>query len=111
MDEILDMAAAISGGEKTDPLLEALCQAAYEAMKMRLRENVDLKECGKAFPVAVAAIAAKAWEAGVGEGAISSFAAGSVSLSVAQEGDRFTSAAVELLRPWMKDDGFGFQRV
>lgn len=105
------MAAAISGGEKTDPLLEALCQAAYGAIKMRLREDVSLEDCGKAFPVAVAAIAVKAWENGVGEGAISSFAAGSVSLSVTQEGDRFTSAAIELLRPWMKDDGFGFQRV
>lgn len=111
MDEILTMASAICGGEKTDTLLQALCQSAYSAVKMRLRDGVTEEECGKAFPVAVAAIAAKAWGDGVGEGAISSFAAGSVSLSVAQEGDRFTSATIELLKPWLKDEGFGFKRV
>lgn len=111
MDEILTMAAQISGGEKEDTLLVALCQSAYDSLKMRLREDVEPEECGKAFPIAVAALAAKAWEDGVGAGAISSFAAGSVSLSVSQEGDRFTSAAIELLRPWMKDQGFGFLRV
>lgn len=111
MDEILTMAAEISGGEKDDTLLAALCQSAYNSLKMRLKEDVTVEDCGKAFPVAVAALAAKAWEDGVGEGAISSFAAGSVSLSVSQEGDRFTSAAIELLRPWMKDQSFGFQRV
>lgn len=111
MDDILTMAAAISGGETTDPILMTLCQAAYEAVSMGLKEGVAPEDCGKAFPVAVAAIAARAWEDGVGTGAVSSFAAGSVRLSVTQEGDRFTSAAVELLRPWLRDRGFGFQRV
>lgn len=105
------MAAAISGCEKEDDLLAALCECASNVLKTRLKDGVTVEDCGKAFPVAAAALAAKAWEDGVGERAISSFAAGSVSLSVTQEGDRFTSAAIEMLRPWMKDSEFGFQKV
>ena len=105
------MAASICGGETDDPLLSGLCEAAYEALAARLREDVEIADCGKAFPLAVAAIAAKAWEAGFGPGAVSSFAAGSVSLSVSQEGDRFTSATMNLLKPWLKEEDFGFRWV
>lgn len=111
MEEILSLAAGICGAAEDDPVLSALCQAAYDATVLRLKDGITAEDCGKAFPIAVAAIAAKAWEEGVGTGGVSSFAAGSVSLSVTQEGDRFTSAALGLLEPWLKDAHFGFRGV
>lgn len=111
MGEILTIAAKLCGADEEDALLASLCQAAYDSLLLRLRDGVTVEECGKAFPIAVAAMAAKAWEDGVGVGAVNSFTAGSVSLSVTQEGDRFASAALGLLEPWLKDDSFGFRRV
>lgn len=109
MDEIIALAASLCGMETADNILVALCQAAYECLKLRLRDGVSPEDCGKAFPIAAAAIAAKGRQEG--SGSLSSFAAGSVSLSVTEEGDRFTSAALGLLEPWLKDSQFGFRRV
>ncbi len=111
MDEIIALAASFAGAEEADGVLTALCEAAVDCLKMRLREGVSPQDCGKAFPIAAAAIAAKAREEGLGRGGVSSFAAGSVSLSVSEGGDRFTSAALELLRPWLRDGSFGFRGV
>lgn len=111
MEEILKIAARICGAAEDDALLTGLCQAAYSALELRLREDVSVEDCGKAFPIAAAAMAAKAWEDGMGTAQVSSFAAGSVSLEVDQEGNRFASAAMNLLGPWLKDGEFGFRRV
>ena len=111
MEEILTLAAALSGAERDDPTLAALCQAAQESLKLRLKEGITPEECGKAFAVAAAAIAAKGWQEGVSKFGVSSFAAGSLSLTVEENGDRFVSAAMSLLEPWMKDAGFGFRGV
>ena len=111
MEEIMDIAARLAGTSKDDTLLTQLCGAAYDALLTRLKDGVTVEDCGKAFAIAVAAIGCKAWNEGVGDVGISTFAAGSVSLSVAQEGDRFTSAALALLTPWLKDSLFGFLGV
>lgn len=111
MEDIITMAARLCGAAEDDTLLLGLCRASYEALELRLRDGVTVEDCGKSFPIAAAAIAAKAWEEGVGAAGISTFAAGSVQLSVNQEGDRFTSAAMALLSPWLKDSEFGFRRV
>lgn len=109
MDEIVALAAALCGMETADELLIALCEAAENSLRQRLREEISPEDCGKAFPIAAAAIAAKGRQEG--QGSISSLTAGSLSLSVTEEGDRFTSAAIGLLEPWMKDGSFGFRRV
>ena len=111
MEDILKIAAMLCGASEGDELLQMLCQAASDVLTLRLRDGVTVEECGKAFIIAAAAMGAKAWEEGTGPGGISSFAAGSVSLSVSQEGDRFVSAALGMLEPWLKDAHFGFRRV
>lgn len=110
MDEIISLAASLCGMETADEILVALCEAARDCLALRLKEGVAPEDCGKAFPIAAAAIAAKGRREGL-EGGVGSFTAGSVSLSVTQEGDRFTSAALGLLEPWLRDSGFGFRRV
>lgn len=111
MDEIISLAASLCGVEAADTILIALCEAARDCLALRLKEGVVPEDCGKAFPIAAAAIAAKGRREGMENGGVGSFTAGSVSLSVTQEGDRFTSAAMSLLEPWLRDSGFGFRRV
>lgn len=111
MELIQELAASICGLLEADELLRMLCQAAFDSLQARLRDGVTPEVCGKAFWIAAAALAAKAWQEGKGKEDIAAFAAGSVSLKVNQEGDRFTSAALALLSPWLKDEGFAFMGV
>lgn len=111
MDEIVSLAAEISGVQESDLLLMELCQAFHDSLERKLRDGVTVADCGKAFPLAVAALAAKARSEGLSGESVSAFSAGSISLSVSQDGDRFTSAAMGLMEPWLKDSGFGFRRV
>lgn len=107
---ILKLAASLCGLEEADELLTSLCIAAFDSLRQRLREGITPERCGRAFWVAAAALAAKAWKEG-GRADITSFAAGSVRLQMDQEGERFTSAAMRLLTPWLKDEGFSFMEV
>ncbi len=109
MEEIIALAAFLCGEETADDILAALCQAAAESLSRKLLDGVKPGDCGKAFPLAAAAIAAKARQEG--QSSVAGFTAGALSLSVTEEGDRFTSAALALLEPWMKDSEFGFRRV
>lgn len=113
MEEILKLAASFCGMEETDELLSSICQAAYEYLEGRLRDDVSVGSCGKAFPIAVAALASGVWENGQGSGDVTAFSAGSVSLSMSagNGSDRFLSAAMGLLEPWLKDEGFAFVGV
>lgn len=111
MNEARALAAAFCGMETADTLLMALCQAAWDTLALRLREEFSPEDCGQAFPLAVAALAAESYREALGTGEITGFTAGSVSLSVGQGGDGFAESVVELLGPWFRDSRFGFRRV
>ena len=111
MSEALALAAALCGLETADTLLTALCQAAWDTLSLRLRDEFTPEDCGQAFPLAVAALAAESHREALGTGEVTGFTAGSVSLSVGQSGDGFAEAVLELLGPWLRDGAFGFRRV
>lgn len=111
MSEALSLAAAFCGLDAADALLTALCQAAWEALTLRLREGTAPEDCGKAFPLAAAAMAAESYRDSLGTGDVTGFTAGSVSLSVGRSGDGFVQSVVNLLGPWLRDGAFGFRRV
>lgn len=111
MEMIRTLAAELCGLTEADEILCDLCQAAVDSLRLRLKEGVTPESCGKAFWIAAAALAANAWQEGKGQAHITAFAMGSVSMQSGQEGDRFSTVALELLRPWLKDEGFAFQGV
>ena len=111
MEDILILASALSGAAPSDEVLSSLCSAAEVWLEKRLRPGVLPSDCGRAFPVAAAAIAAGAWESAKSGGDIASFSAGSVSLTAEPGKDRFLDAAMGLMEPWMKDGGFAFLGV
>lgn len=111
MSEALALAAALCGLETADTLLMALCQAAWDTLALRLRGEFTPEDCGQAFPLAVAALAAESHRAALGAGEVTGFTAGSVSLALGQSDDGFAEAVLELLGPWLRDGAFGFRRV
>lgn len=105
------LAAELCGLKEADELLTSLCFAAFDSLKQRLREGVTPEQCGRTFWVAAATLAARAWKESGSESDITGFSAGSVQVQMDREGKAFSSAAMKLLSPWLKDEGFSFMGV
>ena len=61
LEQIMRLASAIAQpSEAEQPLLEALCTAAEEEMRRRLRAETTPEDCGDAFLCAAALLAAAA---------------------------------------------------
>lgn len=111
MEEILTMAMELCGLDQPGYLLESMCQAAERFLQLRLRDDVAPADCGKAYPLAVAAIAAKSYNEGISPGTLERFSAGDLSIQMDRQGDRFVSAAMNLMGPFLKDGSFSFLGV
>ena len=111
MEEILTLAMELCGMDKHSSLLESICHAAERFLQLRLRDDVVPVDCGRAYPLAVASIAAKAYNEGVSPRALESFSAGDLSIRMDSQSDRFVSATLNLMRPFLKDDTFSFLGV
>lgn len=113
------LAQNLTGAEETElALLKLLCTAAEQVWAERLRPGMTSAECGDAFPCAAAFTAAADLLAGRGAGtAVSSFTAGTVSVSERSAGE--TAAAAKALReeaeglmaPYVTAEDFAFRGV
>jgi hypothetical protein len=90
-EKILALAAGIAGVE-ADALLTALCAAAEDAWKARLREGVSPEDCGEAFCCAAAFWAAADYLVSRGGSGVESFTAGVVSIRGRDGGDTANGA-------------------
>jgi len=119
LEQIKTLCRAMGATEDQEELLLPLIQAVREQLACRLRPEVMPQDCGNAFPLAAAMMAMDRLSgiAGGGStGAVTSFTAGD--LTIRQEGGSggqtaksLTEQAEELLAPWLKNNGFGFQGV
>lgn len=112
----MEVAGGLSGGGQEDSaLLEALCEAAIERWKQRLREGVAPEDCGSAFVCAAAFTAAANFACG--GGGVESFSAGEISVKgrgaaqSAAVAEKLRQAAEELMAPYVHGAEFAFQGV
>ncbi len=111
VDEIMALAAALGKAEESEEL-RSLCAAAEEELTGLLRDGTAPEDCGEAFPLAAAWIAL----AGLGlcEDGAESFTAGEVTLRKESGAARRTALrlqAQQVMRPYLRDDGFVFRGV
>ena len=119
MDEtIVALAARLAGLEETDTaLLEPLCAAARARWIARLRQGVTEEDCGKTLCCAAAfSAAAEAVSGASGDGGVTSFKAGEVSVqgrtaASAALSAALRSAAEELMAPFARTGSFAFLGV
>lgn len=111
MEMLKNLAADLCGLEQADEILEALCQAVFDSLRVRLKEGVTPERCGKSFWIAAAYLAADAWKKGRGKEDVTAFSAGSIHMEMAQDGNMAVQTAMELLSPWLKDGNFAFVGV
>lgn len=107
MEEIVRLAVALGVGEEAS----LLCEAAAEELRGMLRPGVTPEECGEVFCLAAAWLALGNQE---GAGAVESFTAGAVSVRRGDGSARrevLRRQALELMGPWLRDEGFLFRGV
>ena len=111
LNKITSLAASL-GGREGDENLALLCRSAGEELLALLRPGVTLEGCAGAFPLAAAWMALG--DLAAGEGEVESFTAGAVTVRRG-DGTRRRAAlrlqALQVMRPYLKDEGFVFRGV
>ena len=97
MTEQIAALARAMGAEGTEELLTALCRAAEDSLRSRLRAGVAPADCGTA-----------ALDAG---GGVSSFTAGNVTIRRSGQSGQRQREAMALMGPYLTPSGFHFQGV
>lgn len=108
MTEQITALARAMGAEGTEELLTALCRAAEDSLRSRLRAGVAPADCGTVFPVACALLALAALDAG---GGVSSFTAGNVTIRRSGQAGQRQREAMALMGPYLTPSSFHFQGV
>lgn len=118
LEQIMCLASAIvQPSEAERPLLEALCTAAEEDMRRRLREETTPEDCGDAFLCAAALLAAAGLLPCRSGGDVEQFTVGDVSIrtggggQVCQAAAAMRRQAASLMAPYCGDGEFAFQGV
>lgn len=113
-ENVLAMASAL-GKTEADETLSALCAAAMAELTAQLRPGVEPADCGEAFILAAAWMALAQRELGdAAGGGVERFTAGAVTIqrgSAAQRREALLLQARQVMRPWLRDEGFSFRGV
>ena len=83
--QVMELAQALGGAGQDEHTLRTLCAAACQALERRLRPGVAPEDCAGAYPLAAA------W--------------------LALDWLRGSQRAMELMGPYLRDEGFVFQGV
>ena len=100
----------LGAGADREEILPVLARAACEQLKLRLRSDVTEEDCAEVFPLAAAMIAMDTLKELEGEGGISAFTAGEVSIRCSGS-DSLVRAARQMMTPWLQEEGFAFRGV
>ena len=117
-EKILALAAGMTGaGEEERELLAALCAAAEQMWRSRLREGVLVEQCGEVFACAAAFTAAADFDLGRNGGSVESFTAGELSVKTSStsggksQAEALRKSAERLMAPYVKTEDFCFRGV
>ena len=110
-EEILALCRQMGAGEEQDTLLLPLIEAAQDSLQRRLKAGVSPRDCGSAFPLAAALTAMDGLDRAAGEGDVSSFTAGEVSIRLQEQSGSRAEQAEQLLAPGLGETGFAFRGV
>lgn len=113
-EEIFDFTRTLSGERTPEEILRALCAAASAELRQRLKAGVSVEEIHSAFVTATGLLALSMAMLADGEGGLTGFQAGSLSLRFGEQplsAGRLRQQAEALLRGYLDDEGFAFVGV
>ena len=112
-ERVLELLQTLGAAGQDESVLRTLCQNACNMLDRRLRNGLSAEDCGEAYPLAAAWIDLEWLRSGQGMDGVTYLSAGD--LTVRREGDgdgeTLSRRAMELMRPFLRDDGFVFRGV
>ena len=111
-EQVLELLLALCGPEQDETVLRMLCESACRALDWRLKDGLTAEDCGGAYPLAAAWLAMDWLREGRGLEGVTALSAGDISVRrEAGGGGTLARKALELMGPFLKDEGFVFRGV
>ena len=111
---MLELVQALAGAGQDEELLRTLCAAACRVLNRRLRDGLTAEDCEGIYPLAAAWLVMDWLQGGQGLEGVTSLTAGDISVrreAGSVDGGKLSRRALELMRPYLRDDGFVFRGV
>lgn len=112
-EEVLELVQALRGPGTDETVLRTLCGSAFGALDRRLKDGVRPEDCGGLYPVAAAWLVMDWLNQCQGMDGITALSAGDISVRREGGGEvgKLSERAMELMAPFLEDDGFVFRGV
>ena len=103
----------LDGTGQDETVLRTLCGNACDMLDRRLKDGLTAEDCGEAYPLAAAWIALDWLRSGQGLDGVTYLSAGDMTVrrDGGGDGESLSRRAMELMRPFLRDDGFVFRGV
>ena len=110
---MLELLRALGGAGQDEAVLRTLCQNACDALDRRLKDGLTAEDCAEAYPLAAAWTALDWLRGSQGMDGVTWLSAGDLTVRREGGGDGKTLSrkAMEIMRPYLRDDGFVFRGV
>ena len=104
---------AMGAAGQDETVLRTLCASACGLLDRRLKEGLTAEDCAGAYPLAAAWLALEWLRGGQGMDGVTYLSAGDMTVRREGGGDNgaLSQRALELMSPFLRDDGFVFQGV
>ena len=112
--QVMELVQALGGAGQDEDVLHTLCANACQMLDRRLRDGLGPEDCEGAYPLAAAWLAMDWLRGSQGMDGITSLSAGDISVrreTGGGDGSKLTQRALELMAPYLRDDGFVFRGV
>ena len=112
-EQVLELLRALGGAGQDEAVLRTLCRSACDMLDCRLRDGLTAEDCGEAYPLAAAWIALEWLRDGQGMDGVTYLSAGDLTVRREGGGDdgSLSQRAMEIMGPFLRDDGFVFRGV
>lgn len=110
----MELVQALGGAGQEEELLRTLCATACRTLDRRLRDGLTAEDCDGAYPLAAAWLVMDWVRGSRGLEGITSLTAGDISVrreGPEGSGGRLSQKALELMRPFLREEGFVFRGV
>lgn len=114
LQRVMELAQGLCAGERDEELLRTVCAGAVQALDGKLRPGLAPEDCGEAFSLAAAWLAADWMQGGGGLDGVTTLSAGDISIrreGGGQAGGTLSRQAMELMAPFLADREFVFWGV
>ncbi len=110
---VIELAGRVCGPGQDEALLRLACEQACRTLDERLRDGVSAEDCQGAYPLAAAWLAADWLRDAPGLSGVTAVSAGDISVRREGGGEsgKLSRRAMELMAPYLKDQGFVFRGV